>query len=662
MSVRQIGGKYTLEHRIAGGGMGNIWVALDAQLQRRVALKLMTVERMSSASAREQFEREATAVAQLKNPHVVQIYDYGVDDDSPYIVMELLEGEDLEARLTRLGRLSPAAAAQLLRQTAKALTAAHTAGIVHRDLKPANLFLARIDNEEVLKVLDFGLARLASEEAQGAGKLMGTPRYMSPEQMRGEANLDHRSDLWSLGVVLYRALTGQFPFSQDAYGELMRNAGGVAILPPSGVVPELGKDMDAFFARALSAEPAQRFQSAREMANAFTALLEAGKPTRATKLLVVDDEPDAALLMKQRFRKQIRNSVYEFLFAHNGEDAMEQLRQHPDIEIVLSDINMPKMDGLTFLSRVGEVNPLVKVIIISAYSDMSNIRVAMNRGAFDFLVKPVDFQDLENTIVKTLKHVTEIRRTLRFTEENNLLRMFVHSGIVERLLPSVLSSDVISSERVEATVAFLDVKDFTGVTRSEHPDAVVQRLNANFEALVPELTARGGVVDKFVGDAVMAVFRGQNHASRALEACLAARAQLQTLAFRSGPDSPYSHGVCVGVDSGALISGSIGSKALGRLDYTVLGDVVNTAARLCGEAQKNQILLSEELRQKAGDRFECSPAGTMPLPGRETPVTLHNLVRSHQVQVTASDATASIDQRGLSSSASQPLLAAAERK
>ncbi|HLL51915.1 MAG TPA: protein kinase, partial [Myxococcaceae bacterium] len=394
MSGRQIGGKYTLEHRIAGGGMGNIWVALDAQLQRRVALKLMAPDRVASASARVQFEREAMAVARLKNPHVVQIYDYGVDQSSPYLVMELLEGEDLEARLTRLGRLSPAAAANLLNQVAKALSAAHAAGIVHRDLKPANLFLTRVDGEEVLKVLDFGLAMVvAGEVSLGApGKLMGTPRYMSPEQMRGEASLDHRSDLWSLGVVLYRSLTGQFPFSQDGYGELMHRTEGVGILPPSTVVPELGKDMDAFFQRALSTDPAQRFGSARDMAGAFAALVEASKPAQATKILVVDDEPDVQLLMKQRFRKQIRGAVYEFHFAHNGEEALEKLRQHPDIDIVLSDINMPKMDGLTFLGRVGEVNPLAKVIIISAYSDMSNIRVAMNRGAFDFLVKPVDFQ------------------------------------------------------------------------------------------------------------------------------------------------------------------------------------------------------------------------------------------------------------------------------
>ncbi len=646
MSGRRIGSRYLLERRFADGGMGAIWVALDVQLQRRVALKLMAPERIASSSARHQFEQEAKAVAQLHHPHVVQIHDYGVDGDTPYIVMELLEGEDLETRLERQGQLAPAVVSALLNQVARALSAAHAAGIIHRDLKPANLFLARVDSEEVVKVLDFGLARLdggSTASSEQSGRVMGTPRYMSPEQMRGEAGVDHRSDLWSLAVVAYRALTGRFPFSADTLGELRSRGSAPPDESPSSFVSALGKDVDAFFARALDVDPARRFQSARELAAAFAALVEAARPKRAAKILVIDDEPDAVLLMKQRFRKQIRESIYEFVFASDGQDALDKLRQHPDTDVVLSDINMPRMDGLTFLARVGEVNPLVKVIMVSAYSDMSNIRVAMNRGAFDFLVKPVDFQDLDATLDKALRHVTELRQMARSVEENQLLRMFVNGGILERALPMLRGPDALAGERVEATVAFIDVKDFTPVTRREQPEAVIRRLNANFEVIVPELLSRGGVVDKFIGDAVMAVFRDQGHLGRALEACLAARQQLRAMAFRYGDASPYAHGASIGLDSGVLICGSVGAKGLGRLDYTVLGETVNTAARLTVLAARDQILIGEHLRERVEVSFECMALGEKTLPGSSEGLAVHDVVGRRQVRVSASDQTVSID-------------------
>ncbi len=646
-----------MERRIAGGGMGSIWVALDAQLQRRVSLKLMASHRVSSAQDRQRFAQEAKAVARLRNLHVVQIYDYGIDGDVPYIVMELLEGEDLEELLKRRQRLSPTTVERLLNQVARALTAAHMAGVIHRDLKPANLFLARVDGEEVLKVLDFGLALLDTDASapSESNELAGTPRYMSPEQMRGRLNLDPRSDLWSLGVVVYRLLTGQFPFAADALEALRRGDTSPVPTPPSSVVPELGAEADAFFARALAAEPAQRFGSAREMAAAFSELVLAGRPTRPAKLLIVDDEPDMVLVMKQRFRKQIQDSVYELIFASNGEEALEMLRHHPDTDVVLSDLNMPKMDGLTFLGRVGEVNSLAKVIIVSAYGDMNNIRTAMNRGAFDFLVKPINFQDLKATLDKTLKHVGELRRMLRSTEENDLLRMFVHSGVVERVLSVVREPQEVAGERVEGTVVFIDVEDFTPVIHGEQPETAIRRLNANFEVIVPEITSHGGVVDKFIGDAVMAVFRGQGHLGRALDACLSARQQLRAMAFRGGEQSPYAHGVCIGVASGELLSGSIGARTLGRLDYTVLGRVVNTAAWLASIAGRDQILIREELGEKLETDFECARLDSRQLLGTGAAVPLYQVMARRHVVPSATEPTASFES---SKDSVQPAMAA----
>jgi serine/threonine protein kinase/class 3 adenylate cyclase len=628
MSGRQVGGRYVLERKIAGGGMGAIWVALDSQLQRRVAIKLTTSQRLSSAAARRQFEQEAKAIAQFHNPNVVQIHDFGVDGDDPYIVMELLEGEDLETRLRRRERLAPGVVSSLLTQVARALTAAHTVGIVHRDLKPANIFLARIDGKEVVKILDFGLVRQKARTDElppdpMADGMVGTLRYMSPEQIRGDTSLDHRSDLWSIAVVFFRALTGRFPFSLESVGSLLNGSFRPPDVLPSSLVPELGTDVDPFFTRALEPDPSQRFQSANEMAAAFAALVQSAR-IQTAKILVVDDEPDVEALMRQAFRRQIRDHLYEFIFATDGEDALEKLRQHPDVDVVLSDINMPRMDGLTFLGRVGEVNPLVKVIIISAYSDIPNIRTAMNRGAYDFLVKPLDFQDLEATLVKTLKHAAEVRQMVRSIEENGVLRKFVQSGVLDRLRSLTQGPEALAGERVDATVVFIDIK-VTPAMRQAAPEALIRMLNENFQLIVPELTSRGGVVDKFLGESMMAVFRGPEHLTRSLEACVAVREQHKAMAYRGGEQSPYAQGISIGLDSGEVVFGGLGGPELGRLDYTVIGDVADTAARLASAARRDQLLITEPLRQRVVAAFECRAVGRQPLGGAGQPVAVYDV-------------------------------------
>src|SRR5215472_8811025 len=149
-----------------------------------------------------------------------------------------------------------------------------------------------------------------------------------------------------------------------------------------------------------------------------------------TKILVADDETDLEILIKQKFRKQIREQHYSFIFAINGNDAINKLQENTDVDIVLSDINMPEMDGLTLISKLSGVSPLVKAIVVSAYGDMDNIRSAMNKGAYDFICKPVNFDDLELTIEKTIHHVAQMRETLRAIKENNILRMYVDETVL----------------------------------------------------------------------------------------------------------------------------------------------------------------------------------------------------------------------------------------
>lgn len=626
---RMIDGKYRLEKKMTQGGMGEIWEGFDVRLQRRVAIKCMTADGSNTPQLRARFEQEARFIAQLQNPHIVQIFDYGIMDDRPYFVMELLYGEDLAARLRRHQRLSLAAVTALLQQVAKALTSAHDIGIVHGDLKPANIFLALgRHGEETVKVLDFGVAVLRStilEASAGTAEptvLAGTPDYMSPEQLHG-AKLDPESDLWSLAVVAYEALAGRRPFA----GSNLREVAFSVYTEP---VPLLGPtlrgmpaEVDRWFQRALARDPQQRFRSAIEMTAAFDALAQ--PPQRPTKVLVIDDERDMMFLVEQCFRAQIQDATYEFVYAMDGQDAFDLLRQDPDIDVALTDINMPGMDGLTFLRRVGEVKPTLKVVIVSAYSDMSNVRQAMNHGAFDFLVKPIDLQDLELTLDKVSRSARDLRAALRSIEENSILRMVVHGGLIDRLLSIVRANDALLAEEIEGTVVFIGVCGFSAATTGGPPDAAVRWLNANFDVVVAELQGHEGIVDKFFNTMVMAVFRGDQHAERALSACVATRECLQRLAVEADR-SPYHLGVAMGVDSGRMLSGGIGSRSQSRIDYTVIGDTVLRAARLQEEASRHQILIDESLYQALHARFQCKPAGSRRLPGSEAPVSIYEVV------------------------------------
>lgn len=275
-----VAGRYRLERELAQGGMGSIWVARHLRLDVDVALKFMAPEFADSPELRARFEREAKAAALLKSPHAVQVHDYGIDGGAPYIVMELLEGEDLAARLAREGRLSLAATRRIVEDVGKALRRAHEVGLIHRDMKPANIFLARQAGDEVVKILDFGIAKttgvIGGDQATRADALLGSPSYMSPEQVRSSARVDHRTDLWSLGVIAFRCLTGRLPFPEGELGDVFVSICTAPIPRPSEVAPDLGPDVDRFFARALARPVEQRFQSVSEFIEAFAALPGAG--------------------------------------------------------------------------------------------------------------------------------------------------------------------------------------------------------------------------------------------------------------------------------------------------------------------------------------------------------------------------------------------------
>jgi eukaryotic-like serine/threonine-protein kinase len=271
---RIIAGRYRLTSKLGQGGMGSVWRAEHLSLGSDVAIKLIDPAVAGSPEVRARFVREAQAAAQLRSPHVVQIIDYGVDDETPFIAMELMVGETLSDRLDREGRLSPDVTARIVTEVSRALGKAHEIGIIHRDLKPDNIFLVHNDDSEIAKVLDFGVAKKAAYGTEGAGMtstgaVLGTPYYMSPEQAEGLKDLDHRTDIWALGVITYECMVGVRPFDSETLGGLFLAICTRAKPVPSALVSDLPSGFDEWFERCTARLLPDRFATAREAASAL---------------------------------------------------------------------------------------------------------------------------------------------------------------------------------------------------------------------------------------------------------------------------------------------------------------------------------------------------------------------------------------------------------
>jgi adenylate cyclase len=304
------------------------------------------------------------------------------------------------------------------------------------------------------------------------------------------------------------------------------------------------------------------------------------------KILAVDDEPDFEMLISQRFRRQIRSGEFEFRFARHGEEALEALAAEPDIDLMLLDINMPVMDGLTLLARLREQRTDVRTIMVSAYGDMTNLRTAMNRGAFDFVTKPVDFGDLEITMRKTIDDIERLRdidqrRAAAERARGNLARYFsphFAAMLADRDEP------LGAVRRQTVAVLFADIVGFTRMVENMAPEAVVTLLRQFHDRMTAQIFACGGSVEKYIGDEIFAIFGVPEPSGQdAANALRCGRMMLAALAEwndeREAGGEPCL-AIGIGLNYGPAVLGDVGSGQ--SLSFTVIGDTVNTASRLQG--------------------------------------------------------------------------------
>jgi class 3 adenylate cyclase len=354
-------------------------------------------------------------------------------------------------------------------------------------------------------------------------------------------------------------------------------------------------------------------------------------------ILFVDDEPDLEALVLQKFRRQIREGLVNFIFAHDGFEALESLERHPHVDLVVSDINMPRMDGLSLLQKLQEAEDKKSTIIVSAYGDMSNIRTAMNRGAFDFLTKPIDFVDLETTIQKTIRHIEMLREVRRRQMEAER----AHASLSRYFSPEVarrLAADGGDGMEVQwrnvATI-FTDITGFTSLVETAAPETLGELLNEYVGGMTEIVFEHQGTVAKIIGDAIQVLFNAPgdqpDYATRAVACVHDLDAWAEKFCARWKAKGVDFGATRIGAHAGPALVGNFGGNRF--FDYTAYGDSINIAARLeaANKHLGTRICVSASIAEGA-ENFQGRPVGELVLRGRSEPLRAFEPLRQAKFQ------------------------------
>ena len=445
-------GKYEIQGVLGRGGMGAVYRGFDPAISRAVAVKTIAKSSLDEVELQHllaRFRHEAQAVGRLAHPRIVQIYDYGEDEELAYIVMELVNGKTLHEHLLQHANYDLREVGEIIRQLLDGLGHAHAAGVVHRDVKPSNIML---DRDGQIKISDFGIAHTESSELTQHGDVLGTPHYMAPEQFLG-LPVGIPADLYAVGVIAYDLLTGTKPFVGST-ASVMQQALNQRPADPSSLNPALSPQVDQVLQRALSKKPEDRYQSAREFAEAFrlaveaslaqetptpafapgagllnAALLIQGKAASAApqggsapaaaegaisldqsvkkaRMLVVDDEERILSALKSMFRAR-----YHVFATTDGNKALEFMQKY-QMHVVISDQRMPIMPGVELLRRAREISPASVRILLTGYSDLASIVGSINDGqVYRFISKPWNNEELQQTVAEAVTIALELAET-----------------------------------------------------------------------------------------------------------------------------------------------------------------------------------------------------------------------------------------------------------
>ncbi len=450
MATPQKIGKYDIQDVLGKGGMGSVYRGFDPAISRAVAIKAISKTSVGAEDLKhimQRFRHEAQAVGRLVHPRIVQIYDYGEDDDVAYIVMELVNGKTLAQHLQQEVGYEVREVGEIIRQLLDGLGHAHAAGVIHRDVKPSNIL---INNDGRIKISDFGIARIESSQLTQVGDVLGTPHYMAPEQFMG-IDIGLQADLYSVGVIAYELLTGRKPFTGNS-AAVMHQVLNQPPAEPSRVNPKLPALIDRVLLKALAKKREDRFQSAREFSDALQPAIEstlnagaappaaapppdgaalmnaarlltaatASAATAATagdvdlsalltgdsaisldtgvkqaRLLLVDDEERILSALKSLFRQR-----YHVFTTTDGNKALDFMAKY-HVHVIISDQRMPIMPGVELLRRSHEVSPTSVRILLTGYSDLASIVGSINDGeVYRFISKPWDNTDLQTIVAE----------------------------------------------------------------------------------------------------------------------------------------------------------------------------------------------------------------------------------------------------------------------